>query len=320
MNFRISLINDIVRGMAFLHASEIRYHGNLKSSNCVVDSRFPQIAHTLKLESTIYFPCRRFVLKLTDFGLHSLRRPECEAYSHQYYRSKLWTAPELLRAEQNLFSAGPPKKVSVSRMESSLTRNQKLQKSSPPVLGSAKADLYSFGIIVHEIIVRLGTWGSDVDFRAPEEILSDVINSGSRPQVDDTVIEPTLVSIMRRSWAEQPHERIDFATVKQEMRRVNRDTRNILDNLLSRMERCATLFRVQWRSVEISSKIAFQVCRQPGDSGEGENPRLPGGEEEVRGLVVRAPPQVGGLKVDPGPACDGRDLPVGDDILQRHRW
>jgi len=66
-----------------------------------------------------------------------------------------------------------------------------------------------------------------------------VINSGSRPQVDDTVIEPTLVSIMRRSWAEQPHERIDFATVKQEMRRVNRDTRNILDNLLSRMERYA---------------------------------------------------------------------------------
>ena len=36
---RISLINDIVRGMAFIHASEIRYHGNLKSSNCVVDSR-----------------------------------------------------------------------------------------------------------------------------------------------------------------------------------------------------------------------------------------------------------------------------------------
>ena len=41
--FRISLINDIVRGMAFLHASEIRYHGNLKSSNCVVDSRSTQL-------------------------------------------------------------------------------------------------------------------------------------------------------------------------------------------------------------------------------------------------------------------------------------
>ena len=40
--------------MGYLHSiNEIKTHGNLKSSNCVVDSRF--------------------VLKLTDFGLHSLR-------------------------------------------------------------------------------------------------------------------------------------------------------------------------------------------------------------------------------------------------------
>lgn len=41
------------QAMAYIHSSEIRSHGNLKSSNCVVDSRF--------------------VLKVTDFGLHSLR-------------------------------------------------------------------------------------------------------------------------------------------------------------------------------------------------------------------------------------------------------
>jgi len=39
--------------MDYLHSSVIRYHGNLKSTNCVVDSRF--------------------VLKITDFGLTSLR-------------------------------------------------------------------------------------------------------------------------------------------------------------------------------------------------------------------------------------------------------
>lgn len=54
--FRYSLMHDIVKGMTFLHASEIQVHGNLKSSNCVVDSRF--------------------VLKITDFGLHSLRQTE----------------------------------------------------------------------------------------------------------------------------------------------------------------------------------------------------------------------------------------------------
>lgn len=54
--FRYSLMHDIIKGMAYLHASEMHIHGNLKSSNCVVDSRF--------------------VLKITDFGLHSLRQPQ----------------------------------------------------------------------------------------------------------------------------------------------------------------------------------------------------------------------------------------------------
>ncbi|XP_029343215.1 atrial natriuretic peptide receptor 2-like [Acyrthosiphon pisum] len=51
--FRYSLMHDIVKGMCYLHSSELRSHGGLKSSNCVVDSRF--------------------VLKIADFGLRSLR-------------------------------------------------------------------------------------------------------------------------------------------------------------------------------------------------------------------------------------------------------
>jgi len=39
--------------MTYLHNSDIKSHGRLKSSNCVVDNRF--------------------VLKITDFGIHELR-------------------------------------------------------------------------------------------------------------------------------------------------------------------------------------------------------------------------------------------------------
>uniref|UniRef100_A0ABD2XFQ8 Guanylate cyclase n=1 Tax=Trichogramma kaykai TaxID=54128 RepID=A0ABD2XFQ8_9HYME len=83
--FRGSLIHDIVRGMGYLHASEIRSHGNLKSTNCLVDSRF--------------------VLKIADFGLHELRMPhyldpEEDRDSYAYWRKQLWTAPELLRMER----------------------------------------------------------------------------------------------------------------------------------------------------------------------------------------------------------------------------
>lgn len=60
-----------LQGMTYLHSSEARSHGNLKSTNCVVDSRF--------------------VLKITDFGLHSLRDEEDDAdfNTFAYYNSKL---------------------------------------------------------------------------------------------------------------------------------------------------------------------------------------------------------------------------------------
>ena len=38
-NCRYSLISDIVKGLSFIHTSELQCHGNLKSSNCVVDGR-----------------------------------------------------------------------------------------------------------------------------------------------------------------------------------------------------------------------------------------------------------------------------------------
>lgn len=54
--------------MSFLHNSVIVFHGNLKSSNCVVDSRF--------------------VLKITDYGLVSFRNETSSEDTHAYYASE----------------------------------------------------------------------------------------------------------------------------------------------------------------------------------------------------------------------------------------
>ena len=54
-----------LQGMAFLHNSVIVSHGNLKSSNCVVDNRF--------------------VLKITDYGLSSFRTEFDINDAHSYY-------------------------------------------------------------------------------------------------------------------------------------------------------------------------------------------------------------------------------------------
>ncbi|GFQ70546.1 atrial natriuretic peptide receptor 2 [Trichonephila clavata] len=76
--FRYSLINDIVKGLSYLHNGEMATHGRLRSSNCLVDSHF--------------------VVKLTDFGLPSFRHAESLASCEEKDLKKfLWKAPELLR-------------------------------------------------------------------------------------------------------------------------------------------------------------------------------------------------------------------------------
>ncbi|KAL1023507.1 hypothetical protein UPYG_G00041710, partial [Umbra pygmaea] len=108
-SFKYSLVLDIVKGMDYLHRSPLRSHGHLSSSNCVVDSRF--------------------VLKVTDYGLSTLRRTkhggpkEGWARSKGHWTSLLWRAPELLR-------------------------------ESMPPSGTQKGDVYSFGIIVQEVVYR----------------------------------------------------------------------------------------------------------------------------------------------------------------------
>ena len=57
--------------MTYLHSTDIKSHGHLKSSNCVVDSRF--------------------VVKITDFGLHYFkeREEELEDDTYAIERSKV---------------------------------------------------------------------------------------------------------------------------------------------------------------------------------------------------------------------------------------
>ncbi|GFR93800.1 guanylate cyclase [Elysia marginata] len=195
--FRYSIMQDIVRGMTYIHSSEIRSHGHLKSSNCVVDSRF--------------------VVKITDFGLHYFKDKEEQLQDDNYAweRSKLWTAPELLRL------------------------------ISPPPWGTQKGDVYSFAIICQEIVYRNGVFYLQNLDLSPLEIV-DKLRKGGKPLLRPTVEEfdcpsDELAGVIRRCWAEDPSERHDFQALRTIIRRLNKDgdKGDILDNLLSRMEQYA---------------------------------------------------------------------------------
>uniref|UniRef100_A0A672QKT8 Guanylate cyclase n=1 Tax=Sinocyclocheilus grahami TaxID=75366 RepID=A0A672QKT8_SINGR len=188
--FKYSLVSDIVKGMAFLHNSVIVSHGNLKSSNCVVDNRF--------------------VLKITDYGLSSIRTESDTEDAHSYYARKLWMAPELLRME--CFPPG----------------------------GTQKGDIYSFGIILQEVALRRGVFYLEVDSLSPKEIV-DRVALGEwpylRPSVNPQAHSEELGQLMQRCWAEEPSDRPEFNHISVLLRKQNRS--NILDNLLSRMEQYA---------------------------------------------------------------------------------
>uniref|UniRef100_A0A672RML1 Atrial natriuretic peptide receptor 1 n=1 Tax=Sinocyclocheilus grahami TaxID=75366 RepID=A0A672RML1_SINGR len=191
--FKYSLVSDIVKGMAFIHNSVIVSHGNLKSSNCVVDNRF--------------------VLKITDYGLSSIRTESDTEDAHSYYARKLWMAPELLRME--CFPPG----------------------------GTQKGDVYSFGIILQEVALRRGVFYLEGDSLSPKEIV-DRVALGEwpylRPSVNPQAHSEELGQLMQRCWAEEPSDRPEFNHISVLLRKQNREHRsNILDNLLSRMEQYA---------------------------------------------------------------------------------
>ncbi|XP_043212979.1 atrial natriuretic peptide receptor 2-like, partial [Amphibalanus amphitrite] len=175
--FRYSLMHDIVKGMAYLHSSEIRVHSKLKSSNCVVDSRF--------------------VLKITDFGLHQLDTDDENQNldSYVYWKRRLWTAPELLRTAQPMGH----------------------------IRGTQKGDVYSFAIIVQEIIMRMGPFFVHNEI-SPKEIVENVRNGQKppfRPAIDDDMADEEVLQMMRRCWSEDPVDRPDFHALKGIIRRLN---------------------------------------------------------------------------------------------------
>ncbi|KAL3225190.1 hypothetical protein MRX96_049320 [Rhipicephalus microplus] len=84
--FRLSLLNDLVKGMRYLHNSPIRQHGHLTSRNCVIDSRW--------------------VLKVTDYGMPAFQDLQAIATLVRSAKDLLWTAPELLRGDCSLLRRG----------------------------------------------------------------------------------------------------------------------------------------------------------------------------------------------------------------------
>ncbi|KAK3705209.1 hypothetical protein QZH41_014003, partial [Actinostola sp. cb2023] len=197
--FISSLMNDIVKGMIFLHSTEIKSHGRLKSSNCVVDGRW--------------------VLKITDYGLtkfkaNQVEREDCGEYASFY--QKLWTAPELLRMK------------------------------NPPPQGTQKGDVYSFSVILQEMLTRSGPFDLSYYHTEPKEIIQRVHQKEHPPyrpklsNVLDSVNLPGMRELAEKCWNENVDARPDFEEVRKQVRKHSMGkTTNIMDNMVNMLEKYA---------------------------------------------------------------------------------
>ncbi|KAL9957058.1 hypothetical protein ACROYT_G038645 [Oculina patagonica] len=205
--FISSLVSDIVKGMAYLQSTDLKYHGNLKSSNCLIDSRW--------------------TLKIADYGLMSMRS-KCNLCPKNSSEDLLWTAPELLRQQYIRPTSGSQKREFYRKL-----------------VNLQKCDVYSFAIILQEFHTRKGPYSNNSNI-ATNEIIKRVKEAQVpifRPTVLNIIEElEELRDLMKHCWEEDPDSRPDFTEIRRRMNRIlvtKGMKTNIFDSMMYMMENYA---------------------------------------------------------------------------------
>nr|XP_029715763.1 guanylate cyclase 32E-like [Aedes albopictus] len=191
--FVSSLVSDIVKGLIYLHDSDVGSHGSLRSSKILIDSRW--------------------VAQISDFGLHEFKsgQEEPNKFDKELRRS-LWKAPEILR------------------------------NPNTPSRGTQKGDVYSFGIILYEIVGRKGPWG-EINLNY-QEIIARVISPQNygifRPPLRGLEASDYVIQCLQACWEEEPDDRPDIRLVRVKLKPMQAGLKpNIFDNMLAIMEKYA---------------------------------------------------------------------------------
>ncbi|XP_061384289.1 receptor-type guanylate cyclase gcy-28 [Danaus plexippus] len=198
-----------------------------------------------KLRSSNCLIDGRFVLKISDYGLNTLCTPTDLIKDDAYYYKLLWTAPELVAGSVY-----------------------------PGVVASLKGDVYSFGIILEEIVLRSGPFHHYTATLSNKEIVSRVCGRETppfRPVVmpGGAGAGPELLELAERCWAESPDDRPSFDTINANYIKGYCD--NLMDDLLRRMEQYANNLEslVEEKTEQLSlekrrsEELLYQVLPRP---------------------------------------------------------
>ncbi|XP_054706335.1 atrial natriuretic peptide receptor 1-like [Uloborus diversus] len=130
------------------------------------------------------------------------------------------------------------------------TAPEHLRRKDPRLVGSKKGDVYSFAIVLQEIVTRRPPFeekersGYHPTCVSTEDIL-DRIRMGTRPpfrpEIGSDECPADMLDLIRQCWEENPEYRPTFPEIKQKLKRITKgmSSKNFLDNLLNRMEQYA---------------------------------------------------------------------------------
>ncbi|XP_074475205.1 guanylate cyclase 2G [Sebastes fasciatus] len=195
--FKLSFAYDIVNGMEFIHKSNLRFHGNLKPSTCLVDSRLQ--------------------IKLSGFGLWEFKygsKKKIIPLENPNHSEMYYIAPELLR------------QVGLQ------------------VNGTGKADVYSFAIIMWELVYSAKSGPYHEINLSPKEIIMQLRTPFQgeplRPPLSAELCGENINSLLKACWNENPDHRPPFASIRRQLRDTSPDSHaNILDNMVEKLEKYA---------------------------------------------------------------------------------
>ncbi|KAK2911884.1 hypothetical protein Q8A67_004017 [Cirrhinus molitorella] len=179
----------------------------------------------------------RFVLKVTDYGFNEIINCQNLILEDTKPEDQFWTAPEILR-------------------------NPNLKKK-----GTYPADVYSFAIIMQEVISRCAPFCM-LDM-PPEEIIDKVRSPPPlcRPtvSVDEAPLE--VIQIMKQAWSEEPDKRPTFEEIFRQFKNVNKGKKtNIIDSMLRMLEQYSSnledLIRERTEELEVERQKTDALLAQ----------------------------------------------------------
>ncbi|XP_072310021.1 retinal guanylyl cyclase 2 isoform X2 [Eucyclogobius newberryi] len=171
----------------------------------------------------------RFVLKITDYGFNELLESQKAPFEEPPPEELFWTAPEFLR--------DPP-----SSRE-----------------GTYKGDVYSFAIILQEVVVR----GSPYCMLGltPQEIIRKVKKPPPmcRPTVAPDQAPLECIQLMKQCWSELPDRRPNFDEIFDRFKIINKGKKtNIIDSMLRMLEQYSSnledLIRERTEELEVEKQ------------------------------------------------------------------